>query len=200
MSGKEDGQRVFWIVPVLLLTTVLFTPRADAWRGDHDHDRYQHRRHYDHHHHRHFFHERPVIVWPGKYITIAIGGGRERSYRRHRDYVVVREPIGVIISSIPSGCHRFRIDGRDYYTYNDVYYLKVAGGYRVVEQPSQVIVALDTVSNDSIGGPLTVNIPNSNGGYTAVTLKRSGTGFIGPQGEFYPEFPTVEQLRAMYGK
>ena len=47
---------------------------------------------------------------------------------------------------------------------------------------------------------LTVNIPNSRGGYTAVTLKRSGNGFVGPQGEYYAEHPTVEQLKVLYGK
>lgn len=46
----------------------------------------------------------------------------------------------------------------------------------------------------------TVNIPNDRGGYTAVVIKRSGNGFIGPQGEFYPEFPKVSQLKVMYGK
>ena len=46
----------------------------------------------------------------------------------------------------------------------------------------------------------TVNIPNDHGGYTAVVIKRSGNGFIGPQGEFYPEFPKVSQLKIMYGK
>ena len=28
----------------------------------------------------------------------------------------------------------------------------------------------------------------------------AGNGFIGPQGEFYPDFPRVEQLKVMYGK
>ena len=46
----------------------------------------------------------------------------------------------------------------------------------------------------------TVNIPNDHGGYTAVVIKRSGKGFTGPQGEFYPEFPKVSQLKIMYGK
>ncbi len=46
----------------------------------------------------------------------------------------------------------------------------------------------------------TVNIPNNHGGYTAVVIKRSGNGFTGPQGEFYPEFPKVSQLKIMYGK
>jgi hypothetical protein len=46
----------------------------------------------------------------------------------------------------------------------------------------------------------TVNIPNDHGGYTAVVIKRKGNGFTGPQGEFYPEFPKVSQLKIMYGK
>jgi hypothetical protein len=45
-----------------------------------------------------------------------------------------------------------------------------------------------------------INIPNAKGTYTPVALKRSGTGFVGPQGEFYTEFPRVEQLKLMYGK
>ncbi len=48
--------------------------------------------------------------------------------------------------------------------------------------------------------PFVVNIPNEKGGYTAVTVKKSGKGFVGPQGEFYSEFPKVSQLKAMYGK
>ena len=50
------------------------------------------------------------------------------------------------------------------------------------------------------GDSFTVNIPNSKGGYTAVTLRRSGNGFTGPQGEYYPEFPRVDQLKVMYAK
>ena len=46
----------------------------------------------------------------------------------------------------------------------------------------------------------TVNIPNNSGGYTPVTVKKTGTGFIGPQGEYYEEFPKVKQLKMMYGK
>ena len=46
----------------------------------------------------------------------------------------------------------------------------------------------------------TVNIPNDHRGYTAVVIKRSGNGFVGPQGEYYPEFPKVSQLKLMYGK
>ena len=47
---------------------------------------------------------------------------------------------------------------------------------------------------------LIVNIPNSKGEYTKVTLKKSGNGFVGPQGEYYEGHPTVEQLKVLYGK
>jgi hypothetical protein len=46
----------------------------------------------------------------------------------------------------------------------------------------------------------TINIPNYHGGYTTVVIKRSGNGFTGPQGEFYPEFPKIFQLKMIYGK
>lgn len=62
-------------------------------------------------------------------------------------------------------------------------------------QYSQIPVALSGQQNE-----FTVNVPNDHGGYTAVVIKRSGNGFTGPQGEFYPEFPKVSQLKIMYGK
>jgi len=45
-----------------------------------------------------------------------------------------------------------------------------------------------------------VNIPNSRGGYKAVVIKRSGAGFTGPRGEYYPEFPKLFQLQLKYGE
>jgi len=47
---------------------------------------------------------------------------------------------------------------------------------------------------------MTVNIPNSRGGYNAVVIKKSGDGYIGPDGEYYPEFPKIFQLQMKYGK
>jgi hypothetical protein len=46
----------------------------------------------------------------------------------------------------------------------------------------------------------TVYIAKSKGGYAPITMRRSGTGYIGPQGEYYPEFPKIDLLKAMYGK
>jgi len=69
----------------------------------------------------------------------------------------------------------------------------------VVEQPATVVTQAPPSATYS-GDTVTVNVPNSNGGYTAVVLKRSGNGWVGPQGEYYDQVPTTEQLQAMYGK
>jgi hypothetical protein len=44
-----------------------------------------------------------------------------------------------------------------------------------------------------------VNITNSNGSITPVTLRRSGNVWIGPKGEQYMSIPTPEQLKPIYG-
>ena len=49
-------------------------------------------------------------------------------------------------------------------------------------------------------GTVVVNVPNSDGTTTPVTLTRQGSGYIGPQGEYYQDTPTVDQLKALYGK
>jgi hypothetical protein len=46
---------------------------------------------------------------------------------------------------------------------------------------------------------VTVWITNSNGSQTSVSLRKSGPGFVGPRGEWYPQIPANEQLRVVYG-
>ena len=46
---------------------------------------------------------------------------------------------------------------------------------------------------------ITVWITNDNGSQTPVTLTPSGDGFVGPSNEYYPNMPTEEQLKALYG-
>ncbi len=47
---------------------------------------------------------------------------------------------------------------------------------------------------------VTVNVVNSNGSITPVTLRKQGVVYIGPRGETYPTLPTQEQLKqAGYG-
>lgn len=42
-------------------------------------------------------------------------------------------------------------------------------------------------------------ITNSNGSKTSVKLRKSGPGYLGPRGEWYPGMPTNNQLRVVYG-
>jgi len=48
--------------------------------------------------------------------------------------------------------------------------------------------------------PMEINIPNGDGSYTSVTLTKTDKGFLGPQGEFYADHPTEDQLKARYCK
>jgi len=81
----------------------------------------------------------------------------------------------------------------NYYTPGELVSPPVVETPEVVAQPSTTVVTTDT--DDSF----TINIPNSVGGYTSVVIKRSGDGFIGPQGEYYSVFPKISQLKVMYG-
>jgi hypothetical protein len=44
-----------------------------------------------------------------------------------------------------------------------------------------------------------VNITNSNGSITPVTLTKSGNNYIGPKGEIFDHLPTEEELKPGYG-
>jgi len=46
---------------------------------------------------------------------------------------------------------------------------------------------------------LTVNVTNSNGSVTPITLLKQGVGYVGPRGEYYSTLPTEDQLRPVYG-
>lgn len=60
-------------------------------------------------------------------------------------------------------------------------------------------VTSDSKQNVDLSESYTVNVPNSQGGYTAIIIKKSGDGYIGPKGEHYTSFPTVNVLRSTYG-
>jgi hypothetical protein len=46
---------------------------------------------------------------------------------------------------------------------------------------------------------VTINIQNSNGSFSPVTLRSVGSQWVGPKGEYYDSMPTVGQLRQVYG-
>jgi len=70
----------------------------------------------------------------------------------------------------------------------------------VASYPVTNVPGTQTAPATKADDSFTVNIPHAKGGYVAVILKRSGNGFVGPQGEYYPEFPKIEILKVMYGK
>ena len=129
--------------------------------------------------------------------------------------------IGAIAASLPPTYATVYSGGVPYYYYDGVYFRPCPSGYLVVPGPVAAPVIVQqpiTVAQPVVNAPIenanaaqavspvtqgeyfTVNIPNYKGGYSPVTLTRSGTGFIGPQGEYYPEFPKIKQLKEMYGK
>lgn len=208
---KDKGKMVS--VCAVLLAGVLFLQpiQAFAWGGGHGRDRGPARG--GNHHSRYVNHPYPahgsvVVSLPLAFFEIILGGRRYYHSggvfyeRRARNYVVVSPPIGAVVEGIPVGYQVRIINGATYYTMDNVYYRYTPRGYMVVAPPAATVVS--TVSAVPVPGSaeqtFTVYVPGSGGGYHAVVIIRYGNGFIGPQGEFYPEFPTVEQLRVMYSR
>jgi hypothetical protein len=69
-----------------------------------------------------------------------------------------------------------------------------------VEPPPPVAIPLPPVVPGAPLDSFVINIPNRFGGYIAVVIQRTANGYIGPKGEFYPEFPKVFQLEMKYGR
>jgi|GEM_PF-1540611 len=72
-------------------------------------------------------------------------------------------------------------------------------------QPAMVVLpqypqTVTMIPNGAAPDVISVNIPDGRGGYVAVNLRRYGTGFLGPEGDYYEEFPTVAQLQIAYLK
>jgi hypothetical protein len=114
-------------------------------------------------------------------------------------------PFGAVVTSIPLGYTTIVVGGEPYYCYNRVYYRHAPQGYVVV--PAPVVVAQSVVTQPAVpqetqtgGDVIVINVPNANGSYAPVRLIKRYKGYEGPQGEYYPEHPTVEQLRVLYGK
>ena len=146
------------------------------------------------------------------------GGGRHYysggSWYRHGwlgfDIAVSALAIGALIDSLPPRYSTVVVGGVPYYYYGNYYYQPYPyGGYVVVPPPvlTQPVVVVPQTAPTAITQPQpqtqevsTINIPNARGGYTAVTLKKAGAGYVGPQGEYYSDNPTVEQLKVLYGK
>lgn len=81
-----------------------------------------------------------------------------------------------------------------------------AGGYVIGNEQdktetNQQVAATQAQANAAYASANTVvvNVKNSNGSVTPVTLNRVGNEYVGPKGEHYLGVPTEEQLRPVYG-
>jgi len=195
--------RAFFVV--LTISLLIMRP-ALSYADWHGHDGNEHHHDGDRHdHHGHSYIGLDFSVWPDNYYYSA-------PYYPPPDQVLVSssvyEPVAVNGTT-------YYLNNGTYYIYNGYSYQAVAAPVTVVPQPTEVIEPSAVVYNQTQSMPpvittpvtasdivnsITINIPNNKGGYTAVTLKKSGNGFLGPQGEFYPEFPKVSQLEVIYGK
>ena len=70
----------------------------------------------------------------------------------------------------------------------------VAGNESEKKKTQSEIAAVRSEQNNVV-----VWITNSNGSKVPVTLTKSGPGFVGPRQEYYPNMPTEEQLKQVYG-
>ena len=210
----KNGKMLIGVLALALLTVPQMS-YADWDRhggGHHYGDRHSYR-----------YHDRPSFgfrvswvpeechtVWAGPTRYYYYDGLYYNSYGR--EYVVVAPPVGAIVRAIPTDYQAVNINGVIYYTDNGTYYVYTRYGYQVVNPPVQYVVQSAPVvvqPTIAVAPPqpmalgddaFTVNVPNDKGGYVAVSIKKSGNGFVGPQGEFYSEFPKVTQLKAMYVK
>lgn len=228
MLSKANVMKIFFSFLALILFTAPKSSYADWSVGIGVRDRDEHHDHWRDHHddwrerereHRFFYyHDHPNYGYhmrylPAGYFTIWVGGARYYyydglyyTYVGYGDYVLVNPPIGAYVSAIPPDFQPVRINGRIYYTDGGVYYILTRRhGYKVVPQPvvyaqpEPIVVAQPQQAVDTQDS-FPVNIPNGNGSYTTVVIRRSGNGYVGPQGELYATFPTVSQLKDMYKK
>ncbi len=114
-------------------------------------------------------------------------------------YVIVPAPRGAVITAIPERHKVIVYENTDYYYYNSTYYVKQPSGYTVVTPPPSV-VSSNAPAVEAPEKTVVVTVPNPNGSYIPVTLQKYSDGYIGPNGEFYPDYPTIDQLKAMYAK
>lgn len=122
-------------------------------------------------------------------------------------FFMVNPPIGMIVTVLPAPHRIVMVSGITYYYANSVYYTEAPSGYVVVPAPAGNTImpsppppTATTTTTTLPGESIIVNVPNANGSFTPVKLVKYKDGYIGPQGEYYPGNPTVDQLRVLYGK
>jgi hypothetical protein len=131
--------------------------------------------------------------------------------RAQSQFVVISPPVGCVVSALPVGFRSLPQSG--HYFAHGVFYRQVDRGFQVVSppepveppavlapppSPSQERSVVTSPQKPTTELPLTINIPSYKG-VIPIVLQRSGSGYVGPQGEYYTTYPTVEQLKLIYG-
>lgn len=157
---------------------------------------------------------RKVRVLPSGHITVVVKRNR---YYYHRGmffrksragFIIVAPPIGAIVPVLPAEHVILVFGGIPYYCFDSVYYRECPSGYLIVPESEieekkkaedKEEQSSEKTDKNDIEEDFVVNIPNSDGSFTPVKLKKHKNGYIGPQGEYYPDRPTVKQLQVLYG-
>jgi hypothetical protein len=192
-------QSIFFAVAVLSILS--FVPITSAFArpdfGRHFSPRHEER--WDFHRPYPFYHRN----LPAGYIALRVAedlyyyfGG---IYYRETPvgYVEVIPPAGVVVETIPVGYKIIPYGNTTYYYYDRVYYEKQPTGYTVVTPPPQAVAA-NAPAVEAPEKSIIVQVPNPNGSFVPVTLYKYSDGYVGPKGEHYADYPTVDQLKAMY--
>jgi hypothetical protein len=184
------------IVVGLCLIIAMLASSSMAWGGG---------RHFGYHYHDFYHHGfyHGYGGWP--YYWPYWGAG----------VTFVAPPIGAVVEYLPDGYTTFVVNGVQYYSCGGYYFRACPSGYVIVSPPEVAASAAPELGSSvtasqaapsagaaakSDGAVVTINIPNANGGFTAVKLTKYKDGYKGPQGEFYQGHPTVDELKALYGK
>lgn len=104
-----------------------------------------------------------------------------------------------IVAVLPAGYASVRLGGMTYFYAGGIYYRPYYGRYVIVPE-NEVAPYLRNGAIPATPEEMVINVPNSDGTFTPVKLKRTENGYIGPQGELYTAHPTVEELKVLYGR
>ena len=74
-----------------------------------------------------------------------------------------------------------------------------AGGYMIGNEQDKTQLQAQSAQAFQAANTVVINVKNSNGSITPVTLTRQGNVYAGPKGELYTQVPTEDQLRPVYG-
>ena len=74
-----------------------------------------------------------------------------------------------------------------------------AAGYMLGNEADKEMARAERARIEEDMQYVTLNIHNSNGSISQVRLRKHGVGYLGTRGEYYPTFPTEDQLRPVYG-